>query len=1182
MKCPTCQNELTKIGKFWVCAEHGQVVQGTDVSTGNRVSTSQNVFISYGRTDGMEFVERLASDLTHRGGHQVWFDLQNVGKGGLFEVQIERGIRECTIFAAVMSKRSLAEDSVCRDEVVYALNEGKPIVPLRIDADSEAKPSLLLARRNWIDFTDDYEKALELLLRYLAGDQSALVSPRLRTVSGVAPLDFSIEIARFYSGFAGREWLGTLIDKWLEDSSKRVLVIVGEPGVGKSSAAAWLSQTRKDVVGIHFCTQQNTRSRDPHEFVACLVGQLCARLPGFADAVELNRPHIRRATASNAFRELIIEPANKLAEMSTRRLIVIDSLDEAATVSGESIVDVLIRQTPDLPRWLRIVTTTRPEEPILARSGNLNVLELSGSREENRDDLRRFIVARLNVEPLAKIVLDKETTGVRIETLADGNFLYAGLVLDALQDKSLTVGDLGRLTPGLSVFYGELFRRRFPERSKYAPEIATLTKALTVAREPLSFDLLVRISGVAPEVLNAHLLDLRAYLRVVGRGDSSTYSLYHKTLAEWLSDREVAGQYWCDPKTGHRDLANALWGHWQEDEYALRHLPAHLTGSCDWDRLTKLLCELDFLEAKVKAGLVFDLAFDFHTAVASLPTDHPHRKTIQLIEEALYRDIHFIARHVEDYPQSLFQCLWNKCWWYDSPEAAQHYRNPNDECRVEYPWQQSGPKLYQLVESWREEFESFPNRIWLRSMRPPPFPLGGVLSANLHGHRGKVRSISVAQDDCNILTAGDDSSIRIWNLRNSQETLRLNGHTSGVSTTAYSPDEQRILTVGSDNTVRTWNAHNGIERSRLLIAGDAVATGRFSPDGRLVACGTSRGDISVYELDSEQLRISVHDHEDAVLSLAWLAEDLIVSASSDKTIRLWDLSRQQQLRSIVAHDAEVFAIEVLPGLNQFISVGADNTLRLWDSANGTELNCIKNDAPIFCVAASPDGKLIASGTVDGRVWVWDVRTMSRRHSIGCGGGAVVSIVFMSDGRRIVTGTWDGTVKIWDTSCAEKQLVLRGHGEDAKLVSFSPDGQRVASITNSAILRIWDVKSGREVANTHCKEITVRELGYSDDGRRIIVRGNDGSLVCDAETGSLFQTTPGVNDIIGESQRTTAADWRVLTSRQETVVESIRTGRPQAWLTETIDGLKAHPSDRSWAGIAQGHLYMFALEGKSLQ
>jgi len=52
--------------------------------------------------------------------------------------------------------------------------------------------------------------------------------------------------------------------------------------------------------------------------------------------------------------------------------------------------------------------------------------------------------------------------------------------------------------------------------------------------------------------------------------------------------------------------------------------------------------------------------------------DHPERRLLALLKEALGRNIQFIARHAHDYPQALFQCLWNSCWWYDCPESARH------------------------------------------------------------------------------------------------------------------------------------------------------------------------------------------------------------------------------------------------------------------------------------------------------------------------------------------------------------------------------------------------------------------------------------------------------------------------------------------------------------------------------
>src|SRR6058998_1142017 len=66
----------------------------------------------------------------------------------------------------------------------------------------------------------------------------------------------------------------------------------------------------------------------------------------------------------------------------------------------------------------------------------------------------------------------------------------------------------------------------------------------------------------------------------------------------------------------------------------------------------------------------FDLVRDFAAVLDAMPTGHPRRRILTLLNEAVRRDIHFIDRH----PTTLFQCLWNSCWWYDCAEAGTHFR----------------------------------------------------------------------------------------------------------------------------------------------------------------------------------------------------------------------------------------------------------------------------------------------------------------------------------------------------------------------------------------------------------------------------------------------------------------------------------------------------------------------------
>src|SRR5207249_4590041 len=118
-------------------------------------------------------------------------------------------------------------------------------------------------------------------------------------------------------------------------------------------------------------------------------------------------------------------------------------------------------------------------------------------------------------------------------------------------------------------------------------------------------------------------------------------------------------------------------------------------------------------------GMVFELACDFTAAVNILEFGRPKQHIVRLLEEAIRRDIHFIARH----PTTLFQCLWNTCWWYDCPQAVQHYDNGVEQLPLADGMsatspRSSGDKLSMQLEEWRTQKErALSGFLWLRSFR---------------------------------------------------------------------------------------------------------------------------------------------------------------------------------------------------------------------------------------------------------------------------------------------------------------------------------------------------------------------------------------------------------------------------------------------------------------------------------
>jgi len=227
----------------------------------------------------------------------------------------------------------------------------------------------------------------------------------------------------------------------------------------------------------------------------------------------------------------------------------------------------------------------------------------------------------------------------------------------------------------------------------------------------------------------------------------------------------------------------------------------------------------------------------------------------------------------------------------------------------------------------------------------------------------------------------------------------------------------------------------------------------------------------------------------------------------------------QCIHTLKSHSSMVHAVTISPDGKLLASGSNDNTIKLWQLETGKLVRTLGSwfsghSSMVHTVAFSPDGQLLASGSWDDTIKLWQVSKGRQIRTLIADSDWVNSVAFNPNGQLLASGGANSTIKLWQVSTGKEIRTFTGHSDSVWSVAFSSDGEILASGSADYTIKLWQVSTGEEIRTFTGHSFFVNSITLSLDGKILASGSSDKKIkLWQVSTGREIRTFTGHSDSV---------------------------------------------------------------------